>query len=343
MHKKHRHKQTLTTPYFVLPCALAVVVGASLSHSLAKEDCPCRSQARLEAEGVCKQSPATHRDDTRLIRHLQHRLRARGKSAREVFAVTERDAEAKIIQKLMNASDASYNSMPFDDRSVSPEWVGLCQDKLTSLEKNTLTAALSSLRLPEYRPVLSLSLEQVGSEVRAVNESAHHIIQSMLGDSRYRNILQQCNSYRDERAQEDQKQHRVVFYRTLGFTADQQTRMSRLVEETLRRLNPSPPPGPIERQEEWMQSGTLHEYGQIPVPHLPSKNEEPIEDVGSHASLSEVGEASEFDTISADFRRAFNELLTDDQREFFNKNKSAMLPFGSTVFDSHLDSVISFD
>lgn len=312
----------------------AAMIGISLGFSFAKE--VAHEQMTIECAGLCAQNMTRHPQDARLIRHLHHRVQMRGASTRPVFAATESEAEQKILQRQIAARGILHS--PSEDRALSPEWAGLCQEKLSPTERELITAALAQLRLPEERSELSVYRSRNEVEESSVKEAAHRVIQTILGDSRYRAVFRECMTYQTEEGTSKENRRRDFLYRALGLTSDQQARMTLLVEQTLRRMYPTTDPSEIEREEEGLlHNSMLDEHGVIPALH-PTPMSTGL--VDNSIQSDSTWDQNDSKKAEVDFSVHFYNLLTDEQRAFLAKYGYHVIPPGSYLFDPTIDALI---
>ena len=337
-------KLKVVTP--IIPLGIALIMGSlcmprGLSHSRDRH----KTEDAADKGRVYNRRPESYSRDTRTIRHLQRRLRVKNSALTPIFAITEKEAEQKLIRKLVSSLDESQGVMA--DLSVSLQSIGFCEERLSSAESEALSEALQPLRFPDEIYELSVA-RVVGSDVRkeqenGVIEAAHRLVRDTIGLGRYYEVFRECRRHqktleqaRLEELKQELGRSQSIFYRALHFSVEQQEQMARLIEEARRELDPFA--ATVDDPEPDIMSSVLNERGEIPELH---ESSETIDSAAGSSSPEIAQEREAAEKASGELWRKFQSIMTQEQREFFSAHRDELIRFGTEVFGSDIDYVIT--
>lgn len=314
----------------------------AIACSLLRFEVACASDVRdrIIGSNVHAEGPAIPRDSfgslgeqasrERLRRSFRARELAHRKTLQSVFAVTERQAEEKLIQKLLRESPAVGVNSP-----LSITELGFCNEQFTPTERETLAKSLETIELPARRLVLDVAPDDDPESHNRFIEQGHHILQATLGDDRYRSSYRQCKAQLASESEASDIRANTIFYQFFGLSPEQRASVAAVIMEEERKQA-------IEAgdQETLTQSELLNGEGRIPRLRDPEVNADATHE--SAQSVTQPQTDEEWARLDAEYADKIMKLLSPEQRalvrEWATDFRSLPASGGMYRFLSHLSN-----
>jgi hypothetical protein len=290
----------------------AAVFGAHKAHG-GKVPTTSRSCA-----AVAPHTAELEVSDDRVREHLRRHIRQlelrQARIRASVFAMSESEAEKKLIDKLKN--DPEFKPI---DEQIKAEKFDYCGSTLTENEQHILSKELAHLRYPDtFKLTLSRTeTEEDSLRKNLINQEAHRIIQASLGDARYREADQQCGVNAEASNSQYENRRLQVVYRFLDLNAEQQILLPAIVKEASEQQQLLYQTlGVAAENQVDSDERLLDRDGRLPGVaeelSAPTIEQEPEQKEAQDAE-DELIRAAESQKISAEFQKRLKEILSPEQ------------------------------
>jgi hypothetical protein len=330
----------LQSGLLVALCLYLVLEGMA-AFGAPKVGCGNAPTAARKSDAVAPCTVVAEAGDDQARHHLRRHIRRlelrQAKIRVAVFAMSESEAERKLIDKLKD--DPQFK---LSDEPIRAENFDYCGTTLTEDEQQILSKQLAHLRTPE---TFKLTLSRIETEEdtrlkKLINQEAHRIIQASLGDARYREADQQCGANAEASHSQYENRRLQLVYRFLGLNAEQQILLPAVVKEAIeqqQRLYQTlgvPAKNQVDSDERLLdRDGRLP--GVAEEVSAPTIEQEPEQQEAQDAEDELIG-AAENERISAEFQKRLRKILSREQvalaKEYSDELSSAGGPLVWDLF-----------